>query len=284
VTATIDSTTPAAPPIGRVQARPAGFAVDVASVARRAIRQIPREPEAVIPALIVPIFFYVLNIGALSNITRAATHISFKAFELPVAVVFAVTGVSRASALVTDIQNGYFDRLVITPVRRLPLLLGLMAADLTLVMALAVPVVIVGFALGVRFHAGLLGVVLFVVLSGAWGLVFTGLPYAIALKTGNPGAVNASFILFFPITFLSTTFVPKSELQGWLRVAATYNPMTYILQGLRSLIVGGGTVQGEPGPTWNATDLGEAVLAIAGFGVVSLSLALLALRGRVRRP
>ena len=51
--------------------------------------------------------------------------------------------------------------------------------------------------------------VVFVVLSGIWGLVFTGLPYAIALKTGNPAAVNASFILFFPITFLSTTFVPK---------------------------------------------------------------------------
>ncbi len=229
----------------RVQARPAGFFVDVASVARRAIRQIPREPEAVIPALIVPVFFYVLNIGALSKITHEVGHFSFKSFELPVAVVFAVTGVSRASALVTDIQNGYFDRLMITPVRRLPLLLGLMTADLTLVMALAIPVVLLGLALGVRFHAGVLGIVVFVVLSGIWGLVFTGLPYAIALKTGNPGAVNASFILFFPITFLSTTFVAKQFLQGWLGTVATYNPMTYILQGLRSLIVGGG---GGSGP------------------------------------
>ena len=109
-------------------------------MAQRAVRQIPREPASVIPALIVPIFFYVLNIGALSKVTGAAAHIDFKSFELPVAVVFAVTGVSRASSLVTDIQNGYFDRLTITPVRRLPLLLGLMMADLALVMALAVPV------------------------------------------------------------------------------------------------------------------------------------------------
>ena len=267
----------------RVQARPAGFLVDVASVARRAIRQIPREPEAVIPALVVPIFFYVLNIGALSKITHAAAHFSFKSFELPVAVVFAVTGISRASALVTDIQNGYFDRLVITPVRRLPLLLGLMTADLTLVMALAIPVVIVGLAIGVRFHAGILGIVIFVVLSGIWGLVFTGLPYAIALKTGNPGAVNASFILFFPITFLSTTFAAKQYLQGWLGAVATYNPMTYILKGLRSLIVGGSGAPG-PDPSWSPGSIGEAVLAIAGFGAVSLTLALLALRGRVRRP
>src|SRR5579864_1967948 len=176
----------------RVQARPAGFFVDVASVARRAIRQIPREPEAVVPALIVPIFFYVLNIGALSQITHAAAHLDFKAFELPVAVVFAVTGVSRASALVMDIQNGYFDRLMITPVRRLPLLLGLMMADLTLVMALAIPVLVVGLSLGVHFRTGVPGMVVFVVLCGIWGLVFTGLPYSIALKTGNPGAVNAS--------------------------------------------------------------------------------------------
>jgi ABC-2 type transport system permease protein len=267
----------------RVSARPAGFVVDVASVARRAIRQIPREPEAVVPALLVPILFYVLNIGALSDVTHAAAHISFKAFELPVAVVFAVTGVSRASALVTDIQNGYFDRLMITPVRRLPLLLGLMTADLALVMALAVPVVLVGLALGVRFHAGLLGAVLFVVLSGVWGLVFTGLPYSIALKTGNPGAVNASFILFFPITFLTTTFVPKPELQGWLKSVATYNPMTYILEGLRSFIVGGSGAPAAHEAAWSPGAIGDAVLAIVAFGVVSLSLALLALRGRVRR-
>ena len=266
----------------RVRARPAGFLVDVASVARRAIRQIPREPESVVPALIVPIFFYVLNIGALSTVTRSAAHIDFKAFELPVAVVFAVTGVSRASALVTDIQNGYFDRLMITPVRRLPLLLGLMTADLTLVMALAVPVLLVGLALGVHFVTGFPGMVVFIVLSGVWGLVFTGLPYAIALKTGSPGAVNASFILFFPITFLSTTFVPKPYLQGWLGTVANYNPMTYILQGLRSLIVGGGGIPG-PAQSWNASYLGQAVLAIAAFGAISLSLALLALRGRVRR-
>ncbi len=276
------STTHAPTTALRVQARPAGFFVDIASVARRAIRQIPREPEAVIPALIVPIFFYVLNIGALSKITQHAGNFSFKSFELPVAVVFAVTGVTRASALVTDIQNGYFDRLMITPVRRLPLLLGLMTADLALVMALAVPVILVGLAVGVRFHGGVLGMVLFVVLSGVWGLVFTGLPYAIALKTGNPGAVNASTILFFPITFLSTTFVPKPFLQGWLGTVATYNPMTYILQGLRSLIVGGSGIPG-PEPTWNASFLAQAVLAVAAFGAISLSLALLALRGRVRR-
>ena len=188
------------------------------------------------PALIVPIFFYVLNIGALSKVTHAAAHIDFKAFELPVAVVFAVTGVSRASALVTDIQNGYFDRLMITPVRRLPLLLGLMMADLALVMALAVPVLARGpRPRGALRHRGG-GMVLFIVLSGLWGLVFTGLPYAIALKTGNPGAVNASFVLFFPITFLSTTFVPKASPGGLAAGRGRPKPHDLHPGGLRALV------------------------------------------------
>ena len=257
----------------RVRARPAGFLVDMASVARRALRAIPREPEQMIPALLVPVFFYMLNVGALSKVAHAAAHLDFKAFELPVAVMFAVTGVSRASALVVDIQDGYFDRLMITPVRRLPLLLGLMTADFALVVALAIPVVALGLAIGVHFATGVVGMVVFVLLSGTWGLVFTGLPYSIALKTGSPSAVNASFILFFPVTFLSTTFAPKQALAGWLSTVADYNPMTYILAGLRSLISTG----------WDARSLGEALVAIGAFGLMSMSLALLALRGRVRR-
>jgi ABC-2 type transport system permease protein len=259
--------------ITRVQARPAGFSRDLGSVAIRALRQTRREPEAFVPALIVPIFFYVMNVAALSKVTHIAAGVDFKAFELPLSVVFAVTGVSRASALVVDIQDGYFDRLVMTPVRRLALLLGLMTADFVLVMCLALPVLVVGLAMGVRFSTGIAGMAVFVVLCGTWGLVFTGLPYAIALKTGNPSAVNASFVLFFPITFLTTAFVPKADLQGWLAAVATVNPMTYILAGLRSLILVG----------WDGTALLQTVVAVLGFGLVSISLALLALRGRISR-
>jgi len=265
----------------RVHARPAGFATDLVSVAGRAVRQIPRDPESVIPAVLVPAIFYIMNVGALSGVTHAATGIIFKGFELPVSVIFAVTGVSRASALVLDIQNGYFDRLTITPIRRLPLLLGLMMADLALVMALAVPVVILGLAIGVRFGTGVPGMVLFVVISGLWGLVFTGLPYSIALKTGNPSAVNSSFILFFPFVFLTSAFAPLPALAGWMQAIARYNPMTYVLAALRSLI-GVQAVPGQAHP-WHWAVLAQGALAIVVFGVFSMTLALLALRGRVRR-
>jgi len=257
-----------------VRARKASFAHDVATMAGRALRAIPREPEAVIPAIVVPIFFYVINVGALQNVAQHSGVVrDYKAFELPVAIIFAVTGVSRASALVTDIQNGYFDRLLMTPVRRLALLLGLMVADFALVMALTIPVLILGFALGVRFASGPLGAIAFVFLAGVWGVVFTGFPYAIALKTGNPGAVNASFILFFPFAFLTTSFLPQQALTGWLSAIADYNPVTYLLAGLRSLVTNG----------WDTAQLAKAAAAIVAVGIISLTLALLALRGRVKR-
>jgi ABC-2 type transport system permease protein len=267
--------------IVRVQARPAGFTTDLVSVAQRAVRQIPRDPESVIPAVLVPAIFYIMNVGALSGVTHAATGIVFKAFALPVSVIFAVTGVSRASSLVLDIQNGYFDRLTITPIRRLPLLLGLMMADFALVMALSVPVILLGLAIGVRFATGLPGMLAFIVIAGCWGVVFTGLPYSIALKTGNPSAVNSSFILFFPFVFLTTAFAPLPALAGWMQAIAHYNPMTYVLAGLRSLI-GAQSVPGQIGG-WHWGILGAAALAIVIFGAFSMTLALLALRGRVRQ-
>ena len=257
-----------------IRARHAGFVADVASIASRAVRSIGREPESVIPALIVPLFFFVVNTGSLQDLTeQSGVAFDYKAFQLPVAIIFAVTGVSRAPTLVTDIQGGYFDRLSLTPVSRLALLLGLMVADFVLVAALAVPVLALGFALGVTFETGVLGVLAFILLASAWGLVFTGFPYAIALKTGNPAAVSSSFVLFFPFAFLTTAFVPREALTGWLSTVAGYNPVTYLLDALRALVSEG----------WVWADLAQGLAAIAGVGVVSMSLALAALRGRVAR-
>ena len=267
--------TPGLRSTGQVTARRAGFARDVASVATRALRQIPREPEAIVPALVVPVFFFAINIGALQDFAErgAPEGFDFKAFQLPVAIIFAVTGVSRAGALVNDITGGYFDRLLMTPISRTALLLGLMVADFALVVALCVPVVLLGFAVGVTFETGVLGVLAFLLLAGLWGLAFTGFPYLIALRTGSPAAVNSSFILFFPFAFLTTSFLPKDALTSWLSTIATYNPVTYLLEGLRALISEG----------WETGDLLGALGAVAAVMAVSFTMALAALRRRVRQ-
>jgi ABC-2 type transport system permease protein len=147
-----------------------------------------------------------------------------------------------------------------------------MAADFLVVCGLTIPVLILGFIVGVRFPTGLGGVLVFILMGGLWGLAFTGFPYAIALKTGNPAAVNTSFILFFPFAFLTTAFLPKAALSGWLATIANYNPVTYLLTGMRSLVLNG----------WDGGALAEGFGAIAGVGLVSMTLALLALRGRLR--
>jgi ABC-2 type transport system permease protein len=256
-----------------IRGRKAGFVSDVMSIAGRALRSVTRDTEFVLPALIIPVFFYFVNVGSLSNLTDAvAPGFDYKAFQLPSAIIFGVTGISRAGVVVTDVQDGYFDRLLLTPVRRLALLLGMMVADIVLVAALTVPVVLLGLITGVRFETGLAGIVALMLLSAFWGLVFTGFPYAIALKTGNPAAVNTSFILFFPFAFLTTSFLPQEALTGWMATIADYNPVTYVLAGLRSLITG-----------WEFRTLAEGLAATLALMVVSFGLASLAMRGRVRR-
>lgn len=271
-TTAADATT--APAEYQPLARRASAFHDFATIASRSIRGIFREPEFFIPAFIVPVFFFAVNVGALQDFAQqSGAVVDFKAFQLPVAIIFAVTGISRASALVTDIQSGYFDRLLLTPIRRPMLLLGLMAADIVSIVMLTIPVLILGLLLGVSFQTGILGMVVFIMYGAFWGLAFAGFPYAIALKTGNPAAVNSSFILFLPFAFLTTSFLPKEALTGWLSTVATYNPVTYVLEGLRSLI--------SDGWEWDVLARGMALtLALMAF---SFGLASLAMRGRVRR-
>lgn len=259
----------------RVHPRSAGFWNDLRTVSLRAIRLTLRDPEAFGPALAIPLFFFIVNVGALQKFVEGGFPAGFdyKAFQLPVSVAFAVTGVSRASALVTDIQNGYLDRLLLTPVRRGTLLLGLMTADLMLITALAVPVLVLGLIVGIHVATGLIGLIPFVLIAGLWGLAFTGFPYAIALRTGNPTAVNSSFLLFFPFLFLTTAYLPQQALTGWLATVVRFNPATYLLDGLRALLMDG----------WEWGRIGKAMLAVLGLGSVSFTLAFRALAGRVKR-
>ena len=257
-----------------VQPRPAPPLRDVASIARRALRRVPRELETVVPPVFIALFFFVVNIGTLQHLTESNIKgFEIKSFMLPTAVLLGVTGVSRAGSLVLDIQDGYLDRLLLTPVRRLAILVGHMAADVAIACTLMVPITALALALGVDFRSGPLGVAFFFLLGCAWSLAFAGFGYAIALKTGNPAAVNSSFLLFFPFLFMTSSYAPRSQLSGWLGAVAAWNPVTYVLEGLRSLVTQG----------WAWGHLGEAVLAIAAVAAVSMSTCLAALRSRTRR-
>lgn len=257
---------------GHTLARPSGLVRDTFTVAGRAFRAVGRDLEAVVPPVFIAIFFFVVNIATLERLTEgAAAGFDYTAFQMPTAILLGVTGVSRAPAVVLDVQNRYMDRLLLTPVRRTSILVGHMLADVAVAAAMTVPILALGFALGVSFEAGPLGVLAFIAIAATWSLAFAGFGYAIALKTGNPAAVNSSFMLFFPFLFLTSSYVPRSQLTGWLDTVAGLNPVTYILDGLRSLAFEG----------WQWDELAKTMAAIALVAALSMSLCFAALRGRV---
>src|SRR5499427_724950 len=155
---TITTTTSAAV----IRARPAGFLRDLSAIAGRALRAVPRDPAAVAPPVFIALFFFIVNIATLKKLTGNHPGFSYTAFEMATAILLGVTGVSRAPALVLDVQTQYLDRLLLTPVRRSAILLGHMAADVTVAAALTAPIIVLGVILGVRFESGSLGVLAFV--------------------------------------------------------------------------------------------------------------------------
>ncbi|MEM9563908.1 MAG: ABC transporter permease [Actinomycetota bacterium] len=262
------STTSTAP----IRARRTGFVHDVTTIAGRALRAVPGDLEAVIPPVLIATFFFVVNIATLERLTEGAiVGFDYTAFQMPTAILLGVTGVSRAPAVVLDVQNGYLDRLLMTPMRRTAILLGHLVADVAIALGLAVPILVLGLVLGSGFATGIVGMVVFLAMAALWSLAFAGFGYAVALKTGNPAAVQSIFLLFFPFLFLTTSYVPRSQLSGWLDTVAAFNPVTYLLEGLRSLAIDGWSI-----------DLLWGVIAIVAVGALSMSMCLAALRGRVR--
>ncbi len=256
-----------------IRARSVGFGRDVGTIAARAVRLLPRDLEGVVPPLVAAVFVLVVTIGSLQDLAGFADiGIDYKEFQLPTAVIFGVTGMSRAYALVLDIQGGYFDRMLMSPVSRLAILLGLMVADVLLVGVVSALILAMGLVLGAWPDTGLLGALVFVGLSSLWGLAFAGFPYALALRTGNPAAVAGSWVLSFPFILLTTAFVPRDAMTDWLSAVAAWNPATYLLEGQRSLFT-----------DWDAGAIAEALAGIAVLAAVSMPIAFLALRGRTRR-
>jgi len=226
------------------------------------------------PPVFISLFFFLVNVGTLQHLTEHnIPNFDFRAFQMPTAILLGVTGVSRAPALVIDVQNGYFDRLLLTPVRRSAILVGHMVADVTVSSILCVPILALAFALGINFQTGALGVLMFILIAALWSLSFAGFGYAIALKTGNPAAVNSSFLLFFPFLFLTSSYVPRDQLSGWLDTVAGWNPVTYLLEGLRSLALSG----------WHWDDIGRAFAALLVVFLISFGLCFAALRSRVNQ-
>src|SRR5438093_5403891 len=239
----------------------------------RSLRETIRQPAVEVGNLFIPVFFFFVTVGAIGGVTARAFGVdNYEGFQLPVAILQGVAGASSSSGLgmTTDIERGYFDKLLLTPAPRLALVLGRLAADAVRVMILSTIIMLVGLVMGAGMEAGIAGAVVFVLIAGLFGLAYSGIGLSIALRTGSVQAAQAGFLVFFPLLFLSPAFAPKEVFSDWLEVLATLNPVTYVLEGLRSLVLDG----------WQWDKLAYALLSIAGLGAVTLSTTLMALRTR----
>lgn len=237
----------------------------------REIRLAIRTPAYLLPNLIMPALFFFILVGSFSTFGEVSGF-DYKAFTLPVSVVFAVTGGSAGLNLVMDIESGYFDKLLLTPTSRLALLVGAMGADFLRIVLQGIFIIVVALLVGTPIATGFGGLLVLLGIASLWGLAYSAIGFALALKTGNSQVVGSMWAFQFPFLFLAPTFARLEDLQGWLATAAEYNPLTYLLQGLRSL-----TMEG-----WSPGDVMIALGIAVGFGTITLTLAFRALLGRVR--
>ena len=214
---------------------------EVLLLGRRAVREIGRIPEATIPALFIPLFFLVVNIGQVSKTFPDTTPFlhgqGYVAFQLPVSLMFAVATATSGLALVTEIDMGYFDKLLAAPIRRSSIIFGRLTADLVRGLMGSTVVLLAVLALGAHMASGFLGAVVLVVLAALFGVGYAGFGILVALRTRNVQATNTSFLLFFPLLFLTPNFVPFDRLSPVMEALARINPVSYVIEGLRSLII-----------------------------------------------
>jgi len=241
---------------------------EVLLLGRRAVREIARYPEATIPTLFIPLFFLAVNIGQISKTFPSSTPFlrgqGYVAFQLPVSLMFAVATATSGLALVTEIDLGYFDKLRVAPIRRSSIIFGRLSADLVRGILTSTVVLLAGIAFGARIQSGVAGAILIVLLSALFGVAYAGFGILIALRTRNVQATQASFLLFFPLLFLTPNFVPFDRLESVMQTLARINPVSYVIVGLRSLVIDG----------WDAGKIAVCIGVIAAMGAILTALSL----------
>ncbi|MBI1744705.1 ABC transporter permease [Candidatus Acetothermia bacterium] len=243
----------------------------------RGFKQSLRPYIALMPEFAVPIFFFVVNSAGFQRVSDLAEFKNYAGnyleFYAPVALLMAIffsTG-SAGIEVVTDIANGYMDRLFVSPVHRISIVLGKLLATGARSMIQAAIMLAFVMLIGAPFEAGLLGVPILLALAFIFGMAWSGIGLTLAFLTKNPRIVQSSFVFFIPFSFITTSQLPLPLLSGWYKAAVMINPVTYVLEGMRALMLNG------VGPETVGT-IAVGFLAAALFGLVTLGAALFAFR------
>jgi ABC-2 type transport system permease protein len=254
------------------------FLTQVGYLARRSISRTFRQPANIVFSFVFPLLLLAVNSGGLDAASRlpgfpADSFLDFAlAFTFMQGALFATT--NAGTDLARDIQTGFLNRLALTPLRGGALLAGQLAGVVALGLAQSLVYLSVGLAAGVRFEAGAAGIVVLLLLAVLISVGFGAIGAFLALRTGSGEAVQALFPLLFVTLFLSSMNLPRNLIEiDWFRTVATINPVSYLIEGMRSLVITG----------WDA----EALALGFGLGLavaaVALTAASVALHGRLAR-
>ena len=239
------------------------------ALGQRALREAWRTPEALVPTLFIPLFFLVVNVGQAGKIFPSASTgflngQGYGAFQLPSSLLLAASFGTAALFLVEDIEGGYFDKLRAAPIPRTSIVLGRLIAELAKGLLISTAIVVLALAFGISIASGFLGFLLLITLTALWSVVFVGFMQLIALKTRSAAATNSGGLIFFPLLFLTPNFVPRDLLTRPMEIAATLNPVTYVMEALRSLIL--------QDLAWGRIGRGFAVVAVLGVVMLALNV------------
>ena len=250
----------------------------VGAIARRSIVRTARQPASVIPPLVFPVALMTVNAAGL----QASTDLpgfptdSFLAFALAVPFIQGAlfSTMNAGTDLARDIQTGFINRLSLTALRDWALLLGQISGVVVLGVVQAIFYLAVGLASGVEFESGLAGIAVLMVYAAIVSLAFGALGAWLAFRTGSGEAIQALFPVLFVFLFISSMNTPRDLIDvEWFQTAATLNPVSYMIELVRSLIIEG----------WNPQALALGFGFTVVIGVVSIALAASALRTRMTR-
>jgi ABC-2 type transport system permease protein len=238
----------------------------------RGLKQSLRPTAALIPSLFMPAFFLIVFSSAFTNLKNipGLGGTSYLVFYAPVAILQAIFFSSGDAGidLVVDITSGYFDKLLISPIRHVSILIGkLLAVGVRAIVQSSIVIILI-LLMGGRIVTGFPGFLMIILLGGFFGMAWSGIGMTIALLTKNQRTTQSSFILFFPFTFITTAQLPLNLLSGWYKVAVEINPVTYILEAFRAITTVG----------WEWDVIGKGFLMAGIVAVITISSALLSFR------
>ncbi|MGE5408666.1 MAG: ABC transporter permease [Syntrophothermus sp.] len=249
----------------------------VAALGMRSVRQTFRRPQLIAPIVVFPTLLLAIQTGGADSALQLPgfpeVH-SFLQFMLAGAMMQALmlAGNSGGIALAVDIEMGFTDRLFAAPIPRFAIVLGRLAGTAALGLFSAVWFLAIGLIFGAPIEAGVPGALLAIVLVTASALAVGGIGAAIALRTGSASVVQGLFPLVLVVLFLSSAFFPQGLMIEPAQTIARYNPLSFIVEGVRQPIIAG----------IDATHTADALLAILGIVVLGLVLSHRALRHRLR--